>query len=89
MVNWDELRCVIGFLTKINAKIIWKKKKNGNACVKYDAIIKLKTFDRTIVLIIITIEKKSKKTSKMQTLGNEMYIEEECVKLFVFLNVDY
>ena len=25
----------------------------------------------------------------MQTLGNDMYIEEECVKLFVFLNDDY
>ena len=44
MVNLDELRCVLGFLTKINAKIIQKKKK-GNACVKYD-VIKLKTFDR-------------------------------------------
>ena len=61
MVNWDKLRCVLGFLTKINAKI---KKKNGNACVKYDVIIKLKTFDRTIVLIIITIEKKVRKLQK-------------------------
>ena len=42
MVNWDELRSVLGFLTKINAKIILKKKKNGNACVKYHVIIKLK-----------------------------------------------
>ena len=53
MVNLDELRCVLGFLTKINAKIKKKKKKkNGNACVKYHVVIK-------------------------------------CVKLFVFLNVDF
>ena len=57
MVNWHELRCVLGFLAKINAKITGKETK-GNACVKYDVIIKLKTFDRKIVLIIITIEKK-------------------------------
>ena len=64
MVNWHELRCVLGFLAKINAKIIWKKNTKGNACVKYDVIIKLKTFDRTIVLIIITIEKKIRKLQK-------------------------
>ena len=39
------------------------EKKNGNACVKY-VILKLKTFDRTIVLIIITIEKKVRKLQK-------------------------
>ena len=61
MVNVDELRCVLAFLTKINAKI---KKKNGNACVKFDVIIKLKTFDLTIVLIIITIGKKVRKLLK-------------------------
>ena len=66
MVNLDELRCVLAFLTKINAKRKKKKKKrkNENACVKYDVIIKLKTFDRTIVLIIITIGKKVRKLQK-------------------------
>ena len=41
-----------------------KKKKKGNACLKYDVIIKLKTFDHLIVLIIITIEKKVRKLQR-------------------------
>ena len=61
---------ILSELVQINIQNnLKKKKKNGNACVKYDVFIKLKTFDRLIVLRIITIEKKVRKL-QMQTLGN-------------------
>ena len=56
---------ILSELVQINIQNnLKKKKKNGNACVNYDAFIKLKTFDRLIVLRIITIEKKVRKLQK-------------------------